>query len=337
MKRLLIATLVLALAASFLVMPTVSADSDDVLWGVTGVNWDYSEVFKVDVATGVVTLVRADEGDPLYSDIAVTPDGKVYTVGMSEYETVACPGGNPSANFDDLYRLDPSTGAVIDTWEDAFTEAGFRHVNALAAKDNTHLLAIEGGGVCPGWNCEDAPKLLQITLDGAGDVVSITSLGVVSVPGAPPPESTCCDGDLDQDPDTGKWYAGFWEAAGSGMVEVNLANPSNSLYASQSAIAWQGGFAYTPDGTAYAGSWADKNLYAVDVTGGGSTVAHDLGSDLSGTIWGLSRDKEEAAVGGTIIPGDKLGLMMPWLVAGAALLVLMGGSLLVWHRKRAQA
>ena len=46
-------------------------------------------------------------------------------------------------------------------------------------------------------------------------------------------------------------------------------------------------------------------------------------------------DACEAAppVGGTIIPTDKSGLVMPWIVAGA-LIVVAGVSLAIWNRKR---
>ncbi len=320
--------MVVALVALFAWVPTAGADDDSLLWGVTGVNFgtetEYSEVFKVDAATGVVTMVNDDPSNPLYSDIAVTPGGNVYAVGRTSTDH----------NFTDFFRLNPTTGEVMSVIPDAFTDAGFLHVNALCAESDSSLLAVEGGGVCTGWGNPTGPRLLRISLDGGGDLTGITSLGAI----AGCPQYGCCsDGDLDKDPGTGEWYAGFYGDAGSDMMELNLAAPGSSSWRSQSNIQWQGGFAYTPDGTAWAGSWADRNLYEVNVIGGDSTLVHDLSGDLGGNIFGLSGDKEEVAVGGTIIPSDKLGLMMPWLVAGAALLVLIGGSLLVWNRKRVQA
>lgn len=328
MKRLLIATLVVALAASFAVVPTVAADSGYVLWGVTGVSFgtdnEYSEVFKVDTSTGVVTMVNDDPSNPLYSDIAVTPDGKVYAVGRTSTDH----------NFTDFFRLDPNTGAVMTTVADAFSNAGFHHVNALCAESDSSLLAIEGGGVCLAWGTAN-PRLLRIALDGSGNLSSITSLGNIDASGA---ASMCSDGDLDKDPQSGKWYAGFWADAGSEMIELNLASPGSSLVVSQSNIQWQGGFAYTSDGTAYAGSWAARYLYGVNITGGGSAIVYDLSGDLAGNIFGLSQDKEEApSVGGTGIPTDKLTLVMPWILAAGALLVLAASSLIVWSRRRHQA
>lgn len=325
MKRLLIATLVLALAASFAVVPTVAAGTGDVLWGVTGINFgaanEYSEVFKVDTSSGVVTMVNNDPANPVYSDIAVTPGGNVYAVGRT----------SPDHNFIDFFRLDANTGEVIATVASAFSDAGFYHVNALSAESDASLLAIEGGGVCPGWGTAN-PRLLRIALDGSGNLSGITSLGNVAASGA---ASMCSDGDLDKDPHSGKWYAGFWADAGSEMIEVNIASPGSSVLVSQSNIQWQGGFAYTADGTAYAGSWAQRYLYGVNVTGGGSALVYDLSGSLVGNIFGLSRDREALpSVGGTGIPTDKLGLMLPWILAAAALLILGGASIIISNRRR---
>jgi hypothetical protein len=40
------------------------------------------------------------------------------------------------------------------------------------------------------------------------------------------------------------------------------------------------------------------------------------------------------SVGGTTLPTDKLGLMMPWIIAAGALIVIGGASLAIWNRKR---
>jgi parallel beta-helix repeat protein len=209
----------------------------------------------------------------------MTPNGNLYTVGMDKDGKTGS-----SSNFNDFYRLDPDTGAVLQAWVNVFPDNGFRHVNALSAESDTSLLAIEGGGVCPS-SYPDGPKLLRINLDGAGDFLSITNLGTIRAPGA---ESHCSDGDLDRDPATGKWYAGFYASDGSEMVELNLANPSASTLGSQSNIQYQGGFAFLSNGTAYAGCWADKKLYTVNVISGGSAVANDLSASLAGNIFGLS-------------------------------------------------
>lgn len=280
MKRIFIPLLVVVLALSLVLItasPAAADASQTVLWGVTGVNFgspgDYSEVFKVDTATGVVTIVAADTAGPLYSDIAVTPSGNVYTVGMDKDGEYGSTG-----NFYDLYRLDPVTGGIVQSWVNVFPVNGFQHVNALSAESDTSLLAIEGGGV---YN----PKLLRITLDSSGDFVSAASLGTIAASGA---ASVLSDGDLDRDPASGKWYAGFWASAGSEMIELNLANPGSSTLISQSNIQWQGGFAFLSSGAAYSGCWANRNLYTVDVLGGGSVIAYDLSGDLIGNIFGLS-------------------------------------------------
>ena len=295
MKRAFSIMFALALVLSFSLvatMPTAAAPPQTWLWGVTGVNFygvgDYSEVFRVDTSTGVVTIIGAHTSGSLYTDIAMTPNGKLYTVGMDRDGATGS-----TSNFNDLYRLDPSTGAVLKSWVNVFPANGFRHVNALAAEGNTSLLAIEGGGVCPGWGYSDGPKLLRINLDASGDFSSITDLGTIAASGA---ASMCSDGDLDRDPTTCKWYAGFWAGAGSEMVELNLASPGSSTVISQSNISWQAGFAFLSDGTAYASSWADEKLYTVNVPGGGSSVAFDLSSSLAGPIYGLCREYPSESV-----------------------------------------
>jgi hypothetical protein len=271
--------------------PTLGQGGECPLWGVTGV-WDSpegfsgrSEVFKVDAVTGLVTMVNNSVTNPLYGDIAMTPGGALYAVGADDF--TQAPNDWWVINFNDFYRLDPVTGDVLQMWPNVFTDGGFERINALNAVNNATLLAVEGGGVCDGWGYTERPRLLQIHLDGAGNFVSISNMGYIAAAGA---ESVCSDGDLDLNPLTGLWYAGFWADAGSEMLELNLADPPNSTLVSQSGIQWQGGFAFCPDGTAYAGSWADEVLYSVDVPVGGNAVAHDLGDFLAGAIYGLSSE-----------------------------------------------
>lgn len=42
----------------------------------------------------------------------------------------------------------------------------------------------------------------------------------------------------------------------------------------------------------------------------------------------------EGVIGGIILPTDKLGLMMPWIIVAGALIVLGGVSLAIWSKKR---
>jgi hypothetical protein len=309
MKRRLVVVIVFLTIMMAITIPNVKA-SPDILWGVTGAR----EVFTVDTATGVVTILSSDPVN-LFGDIAMTPNGNLYATGAADPDfLILAPNAQWAINFNDFHRLDPATGNVMTTWSNLFTDAGFHRCNALAAESSTSLLAIEGGAVCTSWGYPTGPRLLRITLDAAGNYVSITSLGPIAAAGA---SAFCCcsDGDLDRDPFSGKWYAGFWDTLGSEMLELNLANPSASVSISQSSITYEGGFAFDSVGIAYAGSWADENLYTVNVVGGGSSILYDLSSDLGGAIYGLSR-QFAAPVGGEWVPVNLFQLLTPWIALG---------------------
>jgi len=260
---------------------TASAGAQDMIWGVTGVNFglsgDYSEVFTVDVATGEVNIVAAVGNGSTYSDIALTPNGNVYAVGMDWDGDTGSDG-----NFYDFYRLDPVTGEQMGSsvWH-VFPDNGFRQVNALAAESDSSLLAIEGGGAAD-------PHLLRINLDGSGDLASIDDLGQLTSGIGP----SC--GVLDLDPFTGKWYGTFEGDSESDIYELNIADPSSSVNVSACDITYAAGFAFLLNGTSVttAGSWHDKNLYTVDVDTGDITVLYDLSGDLQGNIFGLSSQPE---------------------------------------------
>ena len=87
LELVLVVILLLALAASGpFGTSSAAAATEDILWGVAGVNFgspgDYSEVFTVDVSTGSVTIVGAHTGGSIYSDVAMTPNGNLYAVGF---------------------------------------------------------------------------------------------------------------------------------------------------------------------------------------------------------------------------------------------------------------
>ena len=269
-RRIVIVALgALALAA------LATASRADPFWGVTGVNWQYSEVFLVDSATGNVTMVNNSTSNPIYSDIAETPNLNLYTIGMDTYQTQKAGNGSNRADFDTLYRLDPSTGAVLTQWSGIFDI----NVNALTAVNSTTLLAIEGGGVGPRWGDANNPALWQINLDASGNYVNKTSLGYLPI--------DLSDGDIARDPTTGKYWAGFWQGAGSEMWEIDISSPANSNVGKNSNVCWDSGLAFTTGGVAYASSWADKKLYTIDLVNGGSSVAWDLSGSLAGNIYGL--------------------------------------------------
>jgi hypothetical protein len=270
-----------------LASPALAASQNDA-WGVTGVNFmgpnDYSEVFKVDPATGAVTIVGAYTGSSTYSDIAMTPNGNLYTVG---YDADGVTG--TTGNFYDFYRLDPTTAAMIGWWLDVFRADGRQQVNALCAESDTSLLAIEGGGV-------NNPHLMRINLDGSGDYSSLSDLG--ALPTGP------SGGDLDKDPFTGKWYGAFEGSGQTEIWELNIANPASSTQASAHSVTYLAGLSFRPNGTttgvSLAGSWNDTWLYEVNVNTSSTTqlwdlsIVHNGGDVITGNIFGLSPIQPES-------------------------------------------
>ena len=75
--------------------------------------------------------------------------------------------------------------------------------------------------------------------------------------------------------------------------------------------------------------------FTVDLPGGGHTLTIDA-CDYSDNC--LHKEEMfrvgEGVIGGIILPTDKLGLMMPWIMAAGALIVLGGVSLAIWSKKR---
>jgi hypothetical protein len=259
-----------------------------VLWGVSGINLgnpgDYSEVFRVDTDTGLVTIIGVYPEGSVYSDIAETPNGNLYTVGMDRDGITGS-----TNNFYDFYRLDPATGAVLGSWLGVFT----KEVNALCAESDTSVLAVEVG-------YDYVQHLLRINLDASGNYASIDDLGAL------PSGIGYTEGDLANDPTSGNWYGTFYASAGSEIWELDTTSPASSSFVSQSNITGAAGLAFCSEGTAYAGSWYDRNLYRVNITGGGSSIAHDLSAYLAGSQFGLSSDNfpPAAPIGLIAIAGD---------------------------------
>ena len=272
-----------------------AAASQNDAWGVTGVNFggpnDYSEVFKVDPASGAVTIVGAYTGGSTYADIAMTPNSRLYAVGFDADGVTGT-----TSNFYDLYRLDPATGAVIGSWLDVFRANGRKQVNALAGESDTSLLAIEGGGV-------NNPHLLRINLDGSGNYSSLTDLGTLP--------TGYSGGDLDRDPVTGKWYGAFEGTGQTEIWELNVANPGASTLASAHSVTYLAGLSFRPNGAttslSLAGSWNDKNLYEVNVNTSSTTVLWDLSSSLAGNIFGLSPIQPESVTAPNTPTGPSSG------------------------------
>ena len=290
--------MILALVAGLVVagVSSVSAiQGGCVLWGVSGNNLgesgDYSEVFRVDTGTGLVTIIGAYTDGSVYSDIAETPNGNLYTVGMDSDGSIGSTG-----NFYDFYRLDPATGAVLGSWLGVFTP----EVNALCAESDTSILTVQVG-------YDYVPNLLRINLDASGNYASIDDLGAL------PSGIGYSEGDLAYDPTSDNWYGTFYASAGSEIWELNITSPDSSSFVSQSDITGAAGLAFCSDGTAYAGSWYDQNLYTVDITGGGNIVAHNLSAYLEGSQFGLSSDTfPPAAPTGLIATDGDTQVSLDW-------------------------
>jgi len=280
MKRL---GVICALVGVVLAMAATASATQ--IWGVA---WDSantrSEVFKVDPSNGKVDLLGY-VNEVVFSDIAVTPDGKVYAVGASPYNSyVQAPNGTWVWDFNDFFRLNPQTGAIQQTW----SAVAPRRFNALTADSNSSLLAIEGGGVSTHWGYPGGPDLYGINLDGGGMYSSVTNLG--TLPDQP------SDGDIVQNPD-GTYYGGaLWQTGPtSDIYQIDPSNPAAAtLAANISNKAYISGLAYDyASGVLYGSAWDTKWLYQLNLGGGTATALWDLsvshagGDALNGYIYGL--------------------------------------------------
>jgi len=84
---------------------------------------------------------------------------------------------------------------------------------------------------------------------------------------------------------------------------------------------------------AAAGQWICQNGVQVDTCTPGTPTAEICDGKDNDCDGEVDEGGVCGPVGGTILPTDKSGLAMPWIVA-AALIVVAGVSLAIWHRKR---
>ena len=309
MKRSMILLCVVAVVG---LAGSSSADAA-ILWGTSYLTPTYfsgAQVWTVDTGTGTVQMLKSyDPTVDMIDGHGITGFGDIAQAANSYlYVTVKTMG---TGSFDLLAKLDPSNGSILGSWSIIDTAYSFgmdgsgvkATINSLQAVGNT-LYGIEGGGV-------NNASLVQIALNAGGDFVSRTDYGNAG---------DMADGDLAIHPTTGVWYGTFWAGTGSTLDTIDpvtgngTTGPNTGITSGGGSAA---GLAFDETGTLWAGSWADRNLYTVSLSGG-STSGWSLSSQIGGNITGLSDVVPEPA---TIIIWSLLGLGS-WLGLG------------VWRRRR---
>lgn len=240
--------LILLMALPCLLMSEVFGAT---MWGVTGsgVGSGYkyrSEVFTVDTETLAYNKLTTTSLGWLYGDIAVTPSGNVYTVGVAK-------GGQWSRS---IMRLDNTNGTVQSYWKDVLPV----DLNALTAISDTKLLGVKGG-----YSGQHA-DLVEITLDGSGNYVSTSIIGRIDTQSNSGGDITFYKGAFIAATDNG---TDIWSIPLSGanplpgsatkLVEVNGRNIA--------------GLAFDADDTEklFAGRYDSKKLFVLDAASGDLT------------------------------------------------------------------
>ncbi len=263
--------------AAGLVLAVTGTAGASTLWGTSFKYWDGSEVWTLDPATGVVDM-KGLVGSAAFSDIAVTPSGRVYTVGDSGLATfITAPNGNSVWDFNDLFRLNPVTGQIDQTWADVAP----RRFNALTAESETSLLAIEGGGVNTQWGYPEGPHLYRIHLDGTGAYTGMTDLGaLVDQPS---------DGDLAREAG-GVYYGGsFWQSGPtSDIYALDPNNVGAETLVMNFGKPYISGLAFDYDtGDLYAGAWDSTSIYKLNLGDGTYGTISLTGEVFEGVVFGM--------------------------------------------------
>lgn len=259
-------TLTALVALSLALAGTAQADT---LWGVTnGINdsgfWTGGEIFTVDSVTGQASVLYSYNNIQGFGDIAVSDGGDVYVTYAVNY------------TFDKLAKVNMADGSF-----DWVVDLGGSNdqVNALEFVNGT-LYGITGGGI--------ASNLIQFTLNGASTTgANLGSVGVMGINS---------DGDLVLDPVSGDILATFWDgrpqtgatfldSIALGTPPVTTGGPNLSTGSNYVGVA---GLAFDSNGTLFAGSYYDQQLYTVNPITGAATASWDISSTISGGITGLS-------------------------------------------------
>jgi hypothetical protein len=270
-----------------LVLTVGTAANATVIWGVTGTsNMNsadaLSEVFTVDTQTWTVnklyttTLDGSNKGMN-FSDIAVTSSGNVYGVG-SDYK-----GGG--SYFKDLFRLNPTTGQVIQSWH-SINPRGME-INALVAVSETTLYAVEGG-----WTSQTTPHLIRINLDALGNYSSAVDVGQING------TTGSSGGDVVALLGSGGLCAASLES-GAAIYQIDPTNPAAASVLVTAAMANIAGLAWDYDTSVLlAGIFTDnnRNLYSLSLADGSMAQVHSMGSDLDWNVFGLASVPEPATI-----------------------------------------
>jgi hypothetical protein len=245
------------------------------LYGTTnGINdagfWTGGEIFGVDTSTGDTQVFANYDDINGFGDIAINRHGEMFVT------------------YSDNFAFDQLAKVNTTDWSFEWVQALPEQVNALTFIDDT-LYGAAGGGSLDNLYRFD-------TLDGA---TAPTAVGASGYFGS--------DGDLVYDYGTDKLYNVYTPASTGGLVEVDpgtgTGTPVGGTIVGSKFGTTTGGFEYgwggleLLDGTLYAATYWEQNLYTRTGFGPGDSVSvlYDLNADLGGGITGLSRPVPEPA------------------------------------------
>jgi len=235
------------------------------IWGVTGNgsgSSQRSELFTLDTSTMTITKITTTASGILYSDIAVTPSGYVYTVGNV----------NSTTGFNDLMRLNPSTGAILGQWD---LPLG---MNSLTAKSDTTLLGVQ-------WGSGVNANLIEVQLNAAGAYLSCTNLGRIDL-------QSNSGGDIALTPN-GDYIAATNSGGSIYRIPVSggSPNPAGATLVCNTSITGVGALAYDfgdPLQKLYAGSYNFTTIYTLNLATGVLTNAGVVNpTAISYSIYGM--------------------------------------------------